>query len=704
MRGVFIRVKPIFSLLILPIVPAGAYGSVGFNCEWHNMFRLVKRLRGMKKPLRKLLHAQDLDFRILLYQNSNSLVLDIVVFRCASGLVGTETSCDKPPKNKGQASGSEGSNIDQDDPLFLHSNDSNGVPLINFKLKETYSKQDASVIFNMHFKIHSLSGSGSSLSEHYYKFNALWRQYDSLDESNRSTQSHNVSKTSNGNIAFVEMTNPRNNNWFGSSNQPRKLNRPNLVCTHCNMNGHTADRCFELVGYPPNFKRNTSANRGFTSNNDVSGIKDQSTGSSKSFTNDLNKISKPKSYTDAASDIRWIEAMNQEMEALNRNGTWVITDLPVGRKPIGRKWVFKVKYKSSGEVERFKARLVAKCFNPKEEIDYEETFSPVVKMDLGKLKYFLGIEVLESKGNLHLTQRKCCLEVLAEFGMLPLRQKITAKPKKVVMDSALTGINNYQKLIGKLIYLTHTRPDISNVVHVLSHYMHAPLQSHLKLAFRILRLSARLPENQLLVIQFFGFPQRVTRLRQELDEVQRASDKNPSSTTLREEEAVYLNAFTQATLDEERYLKQKVKIEWLRSGILTRATLMTRQVTNEEIKDAMFSIGRDNSGYFYSSIKAKVDIPCASPSWNDIMGWILPIASKNNATSIVGRLIMDATSYYIWQERYNMLHSSGIRDMEHLVNIILDTVRLKLASIKFKKNTRVANLKTTWNIVDVYVL
>ncbi|GJV19801.1 ribonuclease H-like domain-containing protein [Tanacetum coccineum] len=48
------------------------------------------------------------------------------------------------------------------------------------ELKETYSKQDASVIFNMHYKIHSLSQSGSALSEYYHKFNAIWRQYDSL--------------------------------------------------------------------------------------------------------------------------------------------------------------------------------------------------------------------------------------------------------------------------------------------------------------------------------------------------------------------------------------------------------------------------------------------------------------------------------------------------------------------------------------------
>ncbi|GJV29008.1 hypothetical protein Tco_1385456 [Tanacetum coccineum] len=111
----------------------------------------------------------------------------------------------------------------------------------------------------------------------------------SRDESYRSTQSHNVSKSDNGNTAFGTRTNNRNNNWSGFNNQPRRLNRPNLVCTHYNMNGHTVDRCFELVGYPPNFKKNNGTNRGSIINNVVLGNKYQSAGSSNSFTDDQYK-------------------------------------------------------------------------------------------------------------------------------------------------------------------------------------------------------------------------------------------------------------------------------------------------------------------------------------------------------------------------------------------------------------------------------
>nr|GEW82797.1 putative ribonuclease H-like domain, reverse transcriptase, RNA-dependent DNA polymerase [Tanacetum cinerariifolium] len=100
----------------------------------------------------------------------------------------------------------------------------------------------------------------------------------------------------------------------------------------------------------------------------------------RSFIANVNKIFEPKSYEEVALDKNWIQAMNEEMHALYENNTWDLVELPRNKRAIRSKWVYKTKLKSTGEIDRYKARLVAKGFNPKEGIDYEETFSPVVKM------------------------------------------------------------------------------------------------------------------------------------------------------------------------------------------------------------------------------------------------------------------------------------------------------------------------------------
>ena len=76
---------------------------------------------------------------------------------------------------------------------------------------------------------------------------------------------------------------------------------------------------------------------------------------------------------------QWLRAMDDEMESLRENDTWCLVDRPKGCRPIQTKWVYKTKRDSSGEVVKFKARLVAKGFTQRFGIDYDETYSPVVR-------------------------------------------------------------------------------------------------------------------------------------------------------------------------------------------------------------------------------------------------------------------------------------------------------------------------------------
>ncbi|GKC89966.1 ribonuclease H-like domain-containing protein [Tanacetum coccineum] len=93
-----------------------------------------------------------------------------------------------------------------------------------------------------------------------------------------------------------------------------------------------------------------------------------------------------------------------------------------------------------------------------------------------------------------LRTKKYCLDLLSEFGLLackpsatPLEHNLAITNEPTEVDKVLDNITEYQKLIGKLIYLTHTRPDISYSVHCLSQFMHKPLRSHLKIDLKVLR-------------------------------------------------------------------------------------------------------------------------------------------------------------------------------------------------------------------------
>lgn len=356
----------------------------------------------------------------------------------------------------------------------------------------------------------------------------------------------------------------------------------------------------------------------------------------RAFLASITETIEPKTYSQAVRDKRWRNAMGSEIDALEINRTWTIEDLPKGKKAIGCQWVYKIKYKSDGTIERYKARLVALGNKQIEGEDYGETFAPVAKMgtvrlflqaaagkgwdvhqmdvhnaflhgdrheevymklppgfhsadstkvcrlkkslyglkqaprcwfaklstalkeygftqsrsdyslftydrngiqlqvlvyvddliitgsstkamsdfkgyisscfhmkDLGPLKYFLGIEVARNSTGIYLCQRKYALDIITEAGLLgakPATFPLEQNHKLALSTSPLLpNPQIYRRLVGRLIYLAVTRPDLAFSVHTLAQFMQAPRNDHWSAALRVVRYLKKNPGQGILL-------------------------------------------------------------------------------------------------------------------------------------------------------------------------------------------------------------
>ena len=344
----------------------------------------------------------------------------------------------------------------------------------------------------------------------------------------------------------------------------------------------------------------------------------------RTFALTISSESLPKSYVEALQVPPWKEAMDAEIAALLARGTWALVHRPRDANIVTCKWVFTIKYNPDGTISRHKARLVARGFTQAYDIDYTETFSPVVRLnsirvllslavnqdwslhqldvsnaflygdldeqvfmeqppgyvaqgesskvcrlrkaiyglkqsprawfvkfvafslplaslrvlliplsssnrrpqgmvvlavyvddilltgsdeaginatkdylqshldtrDMGTPRYFLGIEFAYQSGKLALSQRKYALDLLQETGLLgckPATSPMEARSQFWDDTSPLLeDANRYRRLLGKLIYLTVTRPDIVYTVSLLSQFMQEPRQVHWEGALRVL--------------------------------------------------------------------------------------------------------------------------------------------------------------------------------------------------------------------------
>ncbi|KAA0036222.1 copia-like protein [Cucumis melo var. makuwa] len=225
----------------------------------------------------------------------------------------------------------------------------------------------------------------------------------------------------------------------------------------------------------------------------------------------LDGNNEPNTYDEAKQQTIWIQAMNEELKALEQNNTWDMVELPKGKKPVGCKWVYKIKYNSDGTVERYKARLVAKGFTQTYGIDYQETFAPVAKMNTFRILmsvatnhgwdlFQMDVKNAFLQGDLeeevymtpppgYFETSKVCKLRKAIYGLKQSPRAWYAK-----LSTFLTE-NNFKKSTADCSVF------IRKNVSIVSQFMHAPRTCHMEAINRILRYLKGTPGQGILMKQ-----------------------------------------------------------------------------------------------------------------------------------------------------------------------------------------------------------
>nr|GEZ14796.1 hypothetical protein [Tanacetum cinerariifolium] len=220
-------------------------------------------------------------------------------------------------------------------------------------------------------------------------------------------------------------------------------------------------------------------------------------------------IMEPKSVKEALTDPAWIESMQEELHQFIRLDVWELVPSPDGIKPLTLKWLFKNKHDEENTVIRNKTRLVVRGYRQEEGIDFEESFTPVARMEAiriflayaahkGFKVYQMDVKIAFLYGSLKEDMYVCQPEgfINADYPSLVYKLKkelywLKQAPRAWLTNSPLirnpVDATKYRSMIGALMYLTSSRPDIVQDICVCARYQAQPTEKHLKEVKRIFR-------------------------------------------------------------------------------------------------------------------------------------------------------------------------------------------------------------------------
>ncbi|GKA40561.1 retrovirus-related pol polyprotein from transposon TNT 1-94 [Tanacetum coccineum] len=213
------------------------------------------------------------------------------------------------------------------------------------------------------------------------------------------------------------------------------------------------------------------------------------TGNQKLFSSYKAYNKEPKNVNEALGDESWIVAMQEELNQFIANDVWELVPQPKNMTVIGTKWVFRNKLDENGIVSRNKARLVAQGYNQQEGIDYDETYAQFEMSMMGELNFFLGLQIKQMEDGIFFNQSKYIKEMLKKFGLedsKPMKTPMSSDTK-LTKDEECESVDStkYRGMIGSLLYLTASRPDIMFSVCLCARFQEAPKTSHLEAVKRI---------------------------------------------------------------------------------------------------------------------------------------------------------------------------------------------------------------------------